>query len=52
MLPCMADQYYAQVYLRGCGEMIGVRTEVDLETDPVLGKMTIWFIKPEDEEAE
>jgi hypothetical protein len=44
-----ADEYYADVYLRGCGEMIKVKTEVDLEGDPVLGKLTVWFVKPEAE---
>jgi hypothetical protein len=45
----VADEYYAQVYLRDCGEMIVVSTEADLDSDPVLGTITVRFIKPDPE---
>ena len=41
----MADEYYAEVYLRGCGELIQQNVQVD-DSDPEIVVVTIRAYKP------
>lgn len=41
----MADEYYALVYLRGCGELVQQGTVVD-DSDPAVVILTIYALKP------
>lgn len=45
----MPDVYYADVYLRGCGELIKTRQIVEDDVDEdgnELVKITVWAYKP------
>jgi hypothetical protein len=41
----MADEYYAEVYLRGCGELVQQGMIVD-DSDPAVVIVTVYALKP------